>query len=93
MEYQNIINLLAYTPKQSPKFRKKSWVKVNDASSGTYKTNSYIKFRTIKLKSSLFLYMYIYIYIYICIYIFVKGTASITKAAAARAAPNNVNKN
>ena len=87
--------MLAYTPKQSPKFRKKSWVKANDASSGTYKTNSYIKFRTIKLKSSLFLFMYIYIYIYIyiCIYIFVKGTASITKAAAARAAPNNVNKN
>ena len=69
MEYQNIINLLAYTPKQSPKFRKKSWVKVNDASSGTYKTNSYIKFRTIKLKSSLFLYMYIYIYIYVYIYL------------------------
>ena len=70
MEYQNIINLLAYTPKQLPKFRKKSWVKVNDTSSGTYKTNSYIKFRTIKLKSSLFLYMYIYIYIYIYVYIY-----------------------
>ena len=31
MEYQKIINLLGNRPNQPTKFRKKSWVEINDA--------------------------------------------------------------
>ena len=40
MEYQKMINLLYKTPNQPTKFRTRSWVEINDDSSGTYKTNS-----------------------------------------------------
>ena len=30
MEYQNIIDLLDYTPNQLTKFRTKNWVELND---------------------------------------------------------------
>ena len=52
MEYEKLINLLDNTPNQPPKFGTKNWVEIND-SSGTYKTNSHIKFKTKMLKSSL----------------------------------------
>ena len=53
MEYQTIANSLENTPDQPSKFRKKSWVEVNDKSSGTYKVNSQIKFKTSMLRPSL----------------------------------------
>ena len=36
MEYQKIANLIADTSNQSPKFRTKNWVEINDESRGTY---------------------------------------------------------
>ena len=53
MEYQKIINLLEKTPNQRFKFRKTSWVEINDDACRTYNTNSPIKFKTSMLKSSL----------------------------------------
>ena len=53
MEYQKIINLLSNTPNQLSKVRTKNWVEINDDSRETYDTNSQIKFKTSKLKSSL----------------------------------------
>ena len=55
MEYQKIINLLDIKPNQSSKFRTKKWIEINDHSSGTYNTNSQIKFKTSMLKSSFWL--------------------------------------
>ena len=43
-------------PNQPSKFRTKNWVEVKDDSSGTYSTNSQIKFKTSTLKSSLYGY-------------------------------------
>ena len=53
MEYQKLINLLDNAPNQPSKFRTKNWVGINDDASGTYSTNSQIKFKTSMLKSSL----------------------------------------
>ena len=53
MEYQKIINLLDNISKQPSKFRRKSWVEINDESRGAYNTNSQTKFKTTMLKSSL----------------------------------------
>ena len=53
MEYQRIINLLDNTSNQASKFRKKTWVEINNESRGTYNTNSQIKFKTAMLTSSL----------------------------------------
>ena len=39
MEYQKIINLLENAPNQPSKFRKRSWVEVNDELRGTYNIN------------------------------------------------------
>ena len=44
--------MLEKTPNQPTKFRTKNWVEINDAG-GTYNTNSEIKCKTSKLKSSL----------------------------------------
>ena len=38
-----MINFLDNTPNQTPKFRIKNWVEVNNDSRGTYDTNSQIK--------------------------------------------------
>ena len=53
MEYQKMINLLDNTPTQPTKFGTKNWVEINDDSWGTYNTNSQIKFKTPRLRSSL----------------------------------------
>ena len=53
MECQNILNLFENTPSQSTKFRTKNLVEINDASRGTYNTNSLIKFTGSVLRSSL----------------------------------------
>ena len=45
--------MLGNTKNQPSKFRTKYWIETNDDSSGTYKTNSQIKFKTLMLKSSL----------------------------------------
>ena len=84
MEYQKIINLLDNTSNQPSKFRRKSWVEINDESRGTYNNNSHIKFKTTILKSSLCDYSDI------CI--LVEGTITVNNRAAADANANNVNK-
>ena len=53
MEYQKIINLLGNSPDQPSKFRAKNSIEVNDDSWGTYNTNGQVKFKTLKLNSSL----------------------------------------
>ena len=53
MEYQKIINLLDNRPNQPTKFRAKGWVEITGEASGTYNTNSKIKFKTSMLRSSL----------------------------------------
>ena len=56
MEYQNIINLLDNAPSQLNNFKRKNWVEINDELRVTYNANSQSKFKTTKLKSSLFDY-------------------------------------
>ena len=57
MEYQKITNLLENevalnASNQPSKFRRRTWVEINDESSGTYTSNS-IKFKTTMLRSNL----------------------------------------
>ena len=78
MEYQKVINLLENTPNQPTKFRRKTWVEINDDSRETYNTNSQIKFKTSILRSSLCDYS--------DAYILVSGTIAITRARADGAA-------
>ena len=49
---QEIINMLDNTPNQPSKCRTLNWVDKNDDSSGTYNTNSRIKFKISMLKRS-----------------------------------------
>ena len=51
--YQKIINLLDNTPNQPTKFRTKNWIEINHDACRTYNTNSQIKFKTSRLRSSL----------------------------------------
>ena len=83
MEYQKIINLLDNTPNQPSKFRIKNWVEINDDLSGTYSTNSQIRFKTTMLRSSLCDYS--------VAYIVVKGAITVPNTGTA-ATPNNRNK-
>ena len=53
--------LLDNTPNELSTFRMKNWIEINDDPSGTYNTNSQIKFKTSMLKSSLCDYSYAYI--------------------------------
>ena len=53
MEYQKIINLLDNTLNQLSKFKTKNWIEINDQSRRVYNLNSYIRFKTTTLKSSL----------------------------------------
>ena len=76
--------MLDNAPNQPPKYRTKSWVKINDYSRRMYTTNSQTKFKTMTLKTSL------------CDYsdacILVSGTTAITGAGpddAAIAADRN----
>ena len=75
MEYQKIINLLENAPNQPSKFRKRSWVEVNDELRGTYNINIQIKFKTSMLRSSLWDYSDAYIP--------VSATITVPKTAAA----------
>ena len=52
MQYQKIINLLDNTRNQLSKFRRKTWVKINDHLRRTYNTNSQIKFKISMLTSN-----------------------------------------
>ena len=45
--------MLGNKPNQHSKFRTKSWIEIDDDSSGTYITNIRIKFKTSMVKSSL----------------------------------------
>ena len=51
MEYRKIANLLDSTSNNSPKFRTKNWVEINDESRGTYIDRD-IKFKTTTLRSN-----------------------------------------
>ena len=73
MEYQKISNLLESISDNLSKFRTRNWVEINYESRGNY-ANTDIRFKTIMLRSNL------------CdcadSYMFVKGTITITGAAA-----------
>ena len=71
MEYQKIANLLDNASNQPSKFTKKSLVKINDESKGTY-TDADIKFKTTMLRSNLCDYA--------DAYILVRGAITITGA-------------
>ena len=83
MEYQKMMNLLDDTTNQPSKFRTRDWVEINDESKGRY-DNSNITFKAFVARSNL------------CdcsdAYILVKGTITVSNAAAAGAAVNNTNK-
>ena len=61
MEYQKITNLFDNTANQPSLFRANTCVEINGDSRGTYNTNSQIKFKNTKLKSSLSNYSDAYI--------------------------------
>ena len=61
MEYQKMTNLFDNTANQPPLFRANTCVEINGDSRGTYNTNSQIKFKNTKLKSSLSNYSDAYI--------------------------------
>ena len=85
MEYQKIANLIDdNTLNQPSKFRRRSWIEVNDESRGAYNVNSQIKFKTAISKSSLCDYS--------DAYILVKGIITVNNTAAQGAAANNTNK-
>ena len=85
MEYQKIANLIDdNTLNQPSKFRRRSWIEVNDESRGAYNVNSEIKFKIAILKSSLCDYS--------DAYILVKGTITVNNTAAQGAVANNTNK-
>ena len=72
MEYQKVINFWDDTSNQPSKFRKKSWLEVNEEWPASYKIGSQIGFKTLILKPSLF--------DYINAYILVSGIITITGA-------------
>ena len=63
MEYQKIINLLDNTPNQPTKFRTNNWIEINHDACRTYNTNSQIKFKPSRLRSSLCDYSDAYIFV------------------------------
>ena len=84
MEYQKIIKFLDNTANQPTKFRIKNWVKIKDEASGTYNTNSQIRFKTSMLRISLCDYN--------DAYILVKGTITAASTGTAAAPPSNADK-
>ena len=54
MEYQKIINVLDNKTNQTPKYRTKTWVKINDKTkTGSFDVPDQIKFKTAKINSVL----------------------------------------
>ena len=82
MEYKKIINLLYNAAHQPYKFKKKSWIEINDESRGTYNKDNQIRFKTLMLG--------LCFCDYILAYIIVNGTITVAKDRAAT--PNNDNK-
>ena len=76
MEYQKIINLLDNTPNQLTKFRTKNCVEINDDASGTYNTNTQIKFKNSMSRKSLCDYS--------DAHILLSGTITVAQVAAGR---------
>ena len=69
---------------KTSKFRIRNWVEINDDIRGAYSPNKQIRFKTTKLKSSLWDNS--------DAYILVKGNISVNNTAAAASAVNNTNK-
>ena len=84
MEYQIIANLLNDASNKPSKFRIRNWVEINDDIRGAYSPNKQNRFKTTKLKSSLWDNS--------DAYILVKGNISVNNTAAAASAVNNTNK-
>ena len=84
MEYQKIANLLNDESNKPSKFRARNWVKINDDIMGAYSPNKQIRFKTARLRFSL--------YDYSDAYILVKGNISVNNTAGAGAAANNTDK-
>ena len=84
MYYQKVMNVLDDSPNQPSKFRTENWVKINEESRGTNKTNNNINLETLMIRSRL------------CYYgdacIHDKGTITIPNIAAAGVAAKNANK-
>ena len=79
-----MINLLDDTTNQSPKFRTRNWVEINDESRGTYDYNSDMKFKNLMLSSILCGYNDVHIR--------VKASITVPNTADQGAALNNTNK-
>ena len=84
MEYQKIANLLNDESNKPSKFRARNWVEINDDIMGAYSPNKQIRFKTARLRSSL--------YDYSDAYILVKGNTSVNNTAGAGATANNTDK-
>ena len=84
MEYEKTTTLSDNASNQPSKFRTKTWVEINDESTGAYNVNSHIKFKTTMRKSSLCDYS--------DAYILLKGTITVADTSAAGASANNTNK-
>ena len=50
MEYQKIANLLDNASNKASKFRRKTWIEINDDIRGAYSPNKQIRFKTAMLK-------------------------------------------
>ena len=75
--------MLDDTTNQLSKFRRISWVEINDESGGTYANND-IKFKTSMTRSNLYYYNDVYIH--------VKATITVPNTAVVAAPVNNANK-
>ena len=81
---RSVINLLHNTQNQPSKLRTKIRIKINDESRGTYNKDNQIRFKTLKLRSSLCDYCNVYI--------LAKGTITVANTAAQSQANNVVGK-
>ena len=61
MEYQKTINFLDNTQNESPKFRTRNWVEINDELRGTRNVIKQIKFKTSMMRLNLCDYSNAYI--------------------------------
>ena len=84
MEYQKLINLFDNTPNQPTTFRGNIWFWINYEERRTYNTIFQIKFKTSKLRLSL--------YDHSDAYILVKRTITIAPVPPPEVEPNNNNK-
>ena len=81
MEYQKIANLLDNASNQPSQFRAKNWAETIDESRGTYAVEKQIKFKTLRLRSSLCDYSDAYIHF--------KGNISVNNTVGADASNTN----